>query len=168
MIGLLRRILRREQPKSPVSQRTRRIVIGASCLDEAARTIRETAKRGHEGMVYFGGVVGRDTTLAVICISTRTATTTGSVDVDRSDMANVVRTAVRNGLQVVGQLHTHPGSAYHSDGDLRGMRIRHEGYFSLVAPRYGVDLPSLAETDLLMWDGADFGITSGIQVLEDR
>ena len=55
------------------------------------------------------------------------------------------------GLQVVGQLHTHPGEAHHSAGDLEGMRIRYPGYFSIVVPDYGSQLPSFKHAHILMW-----------------
>ena len=55
----------------------------------------------------------------------------------------VVRAAVDRGLQVVGQVHTHPGDAYHSDGDNAGARIAFTGYVSIVLPDYGRDLPAL-------------------------
>ncbi len=57
-------------------------------------------------------------------------------------MAHVVRTAVGAGLQVVGQVHTHPGRAYHSDGDVQGARIIYGGFVSVVLPDYGRRLPA--------------------------
>ena len=36
----------------------------------------------------------------------------------------------------------HSEHADHSDGDLEGMRIRHPGYFSIVVPNYGAQVPS--------------------------
>jgi hypothetical protein len=58
-------------------------------------------------------------------------------------MAAGVRTATNLGLQIVAQVHTHPGTAYHSDGDVEGTRIRYTGYSSIVLPDYGRHLPSL-------------------------
>jgi hypothetical protein len=57
-------------------------------------------------------------------------------------MAACVAAAGRFEMQVVGQLHTHPGQAYHSDGDVEGARIRYPGYLSIVLPMYGSFLPS--------------------------
>jgi hypothetical protein len=59
-------------------------------------------------------------------------------------MAVAVRTAAHLGLQIVAQVHTHPGAAFHSDGDVEGARIRYSGYSSLVIPLFGRNLPSLA------------------------
>jgi proteasome lid subunit RPN8/RPN11 len=58
-------------------------------------------------------------------------------------MAKVVRAAVDRGLQVVGQVHTHPDDAYHSAGDEDGARIAYTGYVSVVLPDYGRHLPAL-------------------------
>ena len=58
-------------------------------------------------------------------------------------MARVVRTAIDCGLQVVGQVHTHPGKAFHSAGDDDGARIAYTGFISIVIPDYGRNLPEL-------------------------
>ena len=58
-------------------------------------------------------------------------------------MARVVRASAETGLQVVGQVHTHPGRAYHSQGDNQGARIAYTGFVSIVIPEYGQHLPAL-------------------------
>ena len=83
-------------------------------------------------------------------------TTAGSVDVAALDMAALVRMSSRSGLQIVGQVHTHPKTAFHSTGDLAGMRLRHPGYVSIVLPEYGKLLPRLDGAHTLLWDGSRF------------
>ena len=46
--------------------------------------------------------------------------------------------------------------AFHSKGDLEGMRIKYPGYFSLVLPKYGTLLPSLQDSHTLMWNGNEY------------
>lgn len=164
-MALLTRIFGRHQSPEAAERPARRVVVTASTLAEAAEGLRASGVKGHEGIVYFTGIVGRDTTLAISAVAPAVTATRGSVDVGYDGMATVVRAAARDGLQVVGQLHTHPTTAFHSDGDLRGMRIRYDGYFSIVAPGYGRDLPSLADADALMWSGGRFVAPSGLHVL---
>jgi len=78
-------------------------------------------------------------------------TTEGSFHVPPPAMLFCMRAAARFELQVVAQVHTHPGQAYHSDGDVEGARIRYPGYTSLVLPDYGRHLPSLAGAATYLW-----------------
>jgi proteasome lid subunit RPN8/RPN11 len=66
-------------------------------------------------------------------------------------MAACVGAAGRYELQVVGQIHSHPQDAYHSDGDVEGARIRYPGYVSIVLPNYGGLLPSLRGAAVYIW-----------------
>jgi hypothetical protein len=60
-------------------------------------------------------------------------------------MARLVKEIRRSGLQLICQLHTHPRQAYHSDGDVDGLKLICEGYVSVVLPDYGVHLPSFED-----------------------
>ena len=110
----------------------------------------------HEGIVYFVGLTTGTTSLALSAMLPETVATPGSVDVAAHEIGKIVRAAAGAGLQVVGQLHTHPGEAFHSEGDLAGMRIRHPGYFSIVLPEHGTRLPSLEQAHTLMWTRRGF------------
>lgn len=131
-------------------------VMTTQCRDQLTEELRRSLRRGHEGMVYFVGLTTGKMTLAVSAVLPEAVTTHGSVDVGAAEIGKIVRGAASAGLQVVGQLHTHPGDAYHSDGDLAGMRIRYPGYVSLVVPEHGARLPSLDQAHVLMWTADGF------------
>ncbi|HEX7360659.1 MAG TPA: Mov34/MPN/PAD-1 family protein [Bryobacteraceae bacterium] len=97
---------------------------------------------GHEGIAYLLGLTNGSSTVIVGAIRPESHTTTGSFSVSSVAMARVVRAASNVGLQVVGQIHTHPRAAFHSDGDDDGARIAYDGYISIVVPNYGRELPS--------------------------
>ncbi len=126
------------------------------CIDRVCRQIAPSTKQGLESIVYFLGLTTGDSTLAVDSIAPVSIATPTSVDVEAHELGKVIRIAADSDLQVVGQLHTHPDKAYHSQGDLRGMRIRHPGYFSIVVQEYGARLPSLENAHVLMWGDAGF------------
>ena len=132
------------------------IVMTTQCRDQLTEQLLGSVHQGHEGIVYFVGLTTGSTTLALSAMTPTVSATPGSVDVSASDLGKVIRFAALSGLQVVGQLHTHPCGAYHSDGDLEGMRIRHPGYCSIVVPNYGAQLPSLQDAHTLMWTGDSF------------
>jgi proteasome lid subunit RPN8/RPN11 len=100
-------------------------------------------EKGHEGIAYLLGHSDGTNTLTVAAIRPHARTTQGSFAVGSLAMACVVRSAVDCGLQLVGQVHTHPGRAYHSGGDEDGARIAYSGYVSIVLPDYGRRLPRL-------------------------
>ena len=126
------------------------------CRDQLTEKLRGSVRRGHEGIVYFVGLTTGSTSLALSAMAPEADTTAGSVDVSAVALGKVIRLAAMAELQVVGQLHTHPHGAYHSDGDLTGMKIRHPGYFSIVAPSYGAELPSFRDAHTLIWTPKGF------------
>ena len=132
------------------------VVMTAQCRDQLTEQLRESVQKGYEGIVYFVGLTTGVTTLALSAMSPKVSATPGSVDVSAPELGKVTRFASLSGLQVVGQLHTHPRGASHSDGDLAGMRIRHPGYCSIVVPNYGAQLPSLQDAHILMWAQEEF------------
>lgn len=133
----------------------------AQCRDLVAAILRRSLEKGHEGVVYFVGLTTGATTLAVSAVLPDAITTRGSFDVGATELGKIIRIASMAGLQVVGQLHTHPKQAFHSPGDIQGMRIRYPGYFSIVVPDYGALLPSFEQSHTLMWT------TIGFQEIDD-
>ena len=137
------------------------VVLTEHCLQEITQGMESNVQRRHEGIAYLIGLTTGTTTLAASARFPDAATTWGSFDVGNEEMAKVVGEAAGSNLQVVGQIHTHPMDAFHSKGDLEGMRIKYPGYFSLVVPEYGTLLPSLQDCHTLMWNGNEFQEVSG-------
>lgn len=132
------------------------VVMTTQCRDRIAKQLCGNIQRGHEGIIYFVGLTTGTTTLALLGIPPEATSTPGSVDVTAAEIGKVVRAAAAWELQVVGQLHTHPRDARHNLGDLEGMRIRHPGYFSIIVPNYGAQLPSFQQSHTLMWTPSGF------------
>jgi len=118
--------------------------------------MRIEIKKGHEGIAYLAGRSDPTITLAVAAIRPEATTTRGSFHVDTAAMAKIVRLVATQGLQVVGQVHTHPGEAYHSGGDEEGAKIAYSGYVSLVLPDFGRHLPSFDEAAIFMYQHGSF------------
>ena len=113
-------------------------------------------ERGHEGINYLLGRITEQTTLVLSVIRPAAETTEGSFYVGSSAMSRVVRVASQYGLQVVGQVHTHPNFAYHSKGDNEGARIAYCGYVSIVLPDYGRRLPCLEGSATYLFENDEF------------
>lgn len=118
------------------------LVMTEPCAAALAACMEPEIRQGHEGVAYLLGQSDGTTTVAVAAVRPQARTTRGSFAVASPAVANIVRIAMKAGLQLVGQVHTHPGQAYHSDGDIEGARIAYSGYVSLVLPDYGRHLPA--------------------------
>lgn len=174
MLRALRTFIRDRLKRSPAGYRpakslpARRLIITESSLASMQHSVAaETAKR-HEGIAYLLGQTNGSTTIVLGAVRPESHTTRGSFNVSSLAMAKVVRTANDAGLQVVGQIHTHPGEAYHSDGDVEGARIAYDGFVSIVAPDYGRLLPSLTRCAVYFYqDGAFAILRSGAITISD-
>lgn len=122
-------------------------------MDALHACLSSEIRKGHEGIAYLLGRTDGTVTLAVSAFRPKAKTTPGSFHVEPVAMAVCVRTAARLGLQIVAQVHTHPGVAYHSDGDVEGARIRYIGYASVVLPDFGRRLPHLDEAAVYVFCG---------------
>lgn len=153
------------------SRKIPRLLIAEACVASLATCMEPEINKRHEGIAYLAGRTDGSTTLVLAAIRPDAETTYGSFRVDGRAMAKVVRSVADLGLQVVGQVHTHPGEAYHSGGDDEGARIAYSGYVSLVLPDYGKHLPAFHEAALFMYsasdgflaiDAANFAIVPGL------
>jgi proteasome lid subunit RPN8/RPN11 len=143
-------------PKRTVFAPVPKFILTQACLQAVQTGLEPEMRKGHEGIVYLLGRTDGVIALATTVFRPQAITTPGSFHVEPRAMAACVQAAGRFELQVVGQLHTHPGEAYHSDGDVEGARIRYPGYVSIVLPNYGRLLPNVNGAALYMWgtDGA--------------
>jgi len=128
---------RKEKPAQ-----SRCIVLTYACTNGIEKCLKDYIKKRHEGICYLYGVIGDEVILLVSVIKPQAETTYGSFFVSAKSMAQVVRVGANNSLQVVGQVHTHPRQAFHSDGDDKGAHTAYDGYVSIVLPDYGKKLPS--------------------------
>lgn len=130
----------------------RRLVFAAGVLRTIDDALTDARQRRHEGVAYLLGVTNGSLTAAIAVAKVKARTTAGSFEVSPTEMARVVRAATDIGIQVVGQVHTHPTLAFHSGGDEAGAKIRYPGYVSLVLPDYGCGLPLLDGGACFMFD----------------
>src|SRR5690606_5718697 len=105
-----------------------RLVLTQPCLQALCACLEPEIRLGHEGVAYLLGQTDGTVTLAIAAVRPEAVTTPGSFSVSAPAKAKVVRIATKAGLQVVAQVHTHPGKAYHSDGDVEGARIVYGGF----------------------------------------
>ena len=143
MLEFMKRLFTRKQVSRLKSPEPPRLILTETSVAALRCCMEPEIKQGKEGIAYLLGQTDSTTTLIVSVIRPQARTMWRSFSVSSLAMAKIVRTAVGFGLQVVGQAHTHPGEAYHSEGDEKGARIAYGGYVSVVLPDYGIHLPAL-------------------------
>ena len=127
----------------PAATSRPKLLLTEACIQGLQVCLTPEMRKGHEGIAYLFGRTDGVVTIAVTAFRPEAKTTPGSFLVEPRAMAIGVRAAANLGLQMVAQVHTHPGAAYHSGGDVEGARIRYPGYGSIVLPDYGRHLPRL-------------------------
>lgn len=133
-----------------------RIIMTESAVIAMRSCMAPEIDLGHEGIAYLLGLTNGVSTVVVGAIRPESHTTIGNFSVSSVAMARVVRAASNAGLQVVGQIHTHPRAAFHSDGDDGGARIAYDGYISIVVPNYGRELPSFRGAAIYFYRNNNF------------
>lgn len=157
---MFRWLFKRSRPFKPAFRpvappHPRRVVLTAACRDSLQTSLAPEITQRHEGIVYFLGQTDGQTSLIVTTFRPRASTTKGNFHVEETAMRPIIEAASAAGLQVVGQLHTHPREAYHSAGDEIGALIRFNGFVSIVLPDYGTRLPSLGGAAVYMFSASD-------------
>lgn len=150
------------QPRHIIEAPAPKLLITKGCWEAVCRALDPEIRKGHEGIVYLLGRTDGTVTLSVSVFRPRSVTTAGSFHVEPKAMAACVHAAGQFEMQVVAQLHTHPGQAYHSDGDVEGARIRYPGYASIVLPDYGRHLPNLGGAAAYLWSADHRWIELGL------
>ena len=138
----------------------RRVLVPRECADAAREHLRAAGERGLEGMALWAGTQ-QDTVFEVL--ATIVPRQTGSVSdsglavvVDADELFRLNVWLYENAMQLVAQLHSHPGAAYHSETDDTFPIMARLGGFSLVLPDFATrpfDLREIATYRLLPGSG---------------
>jgi proteasome lid subunit RPN8/RPN11 len=78
----------------------------------------------------------------------------GVVVFDGAGFGPLWRLCRETGLEVVADVHTHPGAARQSDADRRHPMIATAGHFALIVPDFAARVPRSQELGLYEYAGA--------------
>ncbi|MDX2240042.1 MAG: Mov34/MPN/PAD-1 family protein [Leptolyngbyaceae cyanobacterium bins.302] len=149
---LLKHLLDKESQHKYVQDSIQpKVILTKACFQAMHHCLLPEIKKGHEGISYLLGRTDSNVTVAITATRPQAHTTPGSFHVSSPAMAQIVRSATNFGLQVVAQVHTHPGEAFHSEGDEKGARNKYPGYVSIVLPNYGRHLPNLERSAVFIF-----------------
>jgi len=128
--------------------------IAAEVMTAIEQILAPARSRRVEGIAYLLGRTDGTHACILSCVRVDSVSSAGSFHVRASEIGRVVDKASASGLQVVGQVHTHPFEAFHSEGDDVGAQIRFDGFVSIVLPNYGTYLPTLHEAAIFVYDAS--------------
>jgi len=97
-----------------------------------------TATEPHEGIAYWAGVATPEAWIVTTVIAPDAITTPGSYRTSAVGNARVIQAINRHRVQLLAQVHGHPGEwVGHSAGDDGGAFMPYPGFYSIVVPAYG-------------------------------
>ena len=117
--------------------------------------------RGSEGLVYLGGAVAGDEMIVTSLYCLDHAPQGGRVIVTPIEAKWLLRVLRAHDEKLVGQVHSHRGTAGHSRGDDQHATSFHEGFLSIVVPQYGHGITAVSHCAVLEYrDGAFADLTA--------
>ena len=139
MLKWLRRLTLRRQQHEAVTASPVVWVFGA-VLEQTVEVLQRsgTVAETHEGVAYWAGRRFGADLIVTTCIALAATTTFGSFETSSYTNARVVAYLADADLELLGQVHSHPGfSVGHSHGDDERALMPYEGFLSIVVPHYG-------------------------------
>jgi hypothetical protein len=108
-------------------------------LKKTTKYLRCYGKQHCEGLLFWSGVQtdGGDIFITTCIYPSIANCSAGHASVDAISGAEVVSETRSRGLIVLAQVHSHPGSAFHSSTDNCNPFVFSEGFFSIVVPCFG-------------------------------
>lgn len=139
-------------------QHITKVHVPSSLISETVNSLRSYGKNGCEGLVFLLGRI-EDDTCHVEKVLTPPQQSIKSEDgvgyfITPETLFNLNKFLASSGLRLIAQVHSHPGTAYHSAADDRYCIVTVEGGLSLVVPNFG-----FGPTDLHCW--AIYRLTQG-------
>ena len=133
-----------------------KVFIPRLVVDKTIKFLQQLGNEGKEGRVFWGGV---EAPFGPIYVTTCfipgiSKASLGSVTVDTSEGAKVVSEARKRGLEIVAQVHSHPGGAFHSCTDDEYAFSYSKRFLSIVVPNFGKDgMEPLTKCCIVSYEG---------------
>lgn len=126
----------------PTAELVGDFLISDRAIQDLFNALRQQSREGrdsdgNEGLAFLAGSRGDVQTFYSTVIIPQVRNTFGSVFVDPGEFGRCAKRARAVGLQILGQVHSHPGTCcHHSDGDDKLIIMPFDGMLSIVVPDY--------------------------------
>jgi hypothetical protein len=136
-LSALRSLFRREATPPPAPLK---VYLHQEVAQATAEIVASygNSEEDHEGIAYWAGVVTDTAWVVTTVLAPEAITTRGSYNTTALANAHVISAVNKLHLQVLAQVHGHPGSwVGHSGGDNTGAFMPYTGFYSVILPFYG-------------------------------
>lgn len=127
-----------------------KVHVPCALISETVNSLRRYGEQGCEGLVFWLGRIEHDTCHVekVLTPPQQSIKSENGVGyfITSETLLNLNKFLASSGLRLIAQVHSHPGTAYHSAADDRYCIVTMEGGLSLVVPNFG-----FGPTDLHCW-----------------
>ena len=118
--------------------------------------IRTYGRRRSEALLFWGGILSASTAQITGIYLPGHRPDGAHAALSKEESRWLVRRLHARDEKLIAQVHSHPGEAYHSDGDDAGAASFHVGFLSIVVPQYGRGVASLNDCAIFEFDGTVF------------
>lgn len=115
-----------------------RTYIPRSLIDKTVKSLKEQGAKSNEGLVLWAGIEAKDgSKFVTTCVYPKQQCYSISVSSDLIAGAKVVREIRKRGLEIIAEIHSHPGYwVGHSLTDDKNPFVLADGNISIVVPRF--------------------------------
>jgi hypothetical protein len=124
--------------------------------EQSIAVMRRYGESRSEALVFWGGIVaGGQQQVTGLYLPDHTPQG-GRVQLTDADARWLVRRLRERDEKLLAQVHSHPGSAFHSGGDDERAASFHVGYLSIVAPDFARPVSNVSDCATYEFDGTQF------------
>ena len=150
-----------------------RIRIGRTVWGDAVCRLREYGARDSEGILFLGGLVADGDLVVTGLYALGHAAQGDQVVVSPAEARWLLRTLRARDEKLIAQIHSHRVGQFHSAGDDRWATSFHEGFVSIVVPRFGIAVEAPSECGIFEYRAGSFKpwtesqVRARLRVLDD-
>jgi proteasome lid subunit RPN8/RPN11 len=123
-------------------------------------------RRRSEALMFWGGVVSGSSLQITGVFLPRHRAGGAHVKLSNEESRWLIRRLRARDEKLIAQVHSHPGKAFHSEGDDEGATSFHAGFLSVVVPEYGRRATSISDCAVYEHDGNSFIELTPKQIME--
>jgi proteasome lid subunit RPN8/RPN11 len=122
---------------SDLSQESLVFRVGSETIERTLVFFREQGAWGHEGVALWPGTLAGGVCEIGDPIVPRQLTAPRMYQIPADESFRIIKTVAKQNLVIPIQIHSHPGSAYHSEADDEYAFLQHLNAISIVVPNFG-------------------------------
>ena len=140
------------------------IVVPREVWRRTVDELRVYAPVRSEALVFWGGIASGHSIHVTGLYLLKHAPQGGCVRLTKEESRWLLRTLRDRDEKLLGQVHSHPDTAFHSPGDDERAASFHRGYLSIVAPRFAMQVRDIADCAVFEFNGREFQELSATDV----